>query len=782
MASLPDHRRTLAGLIATVVVAVIATLSVVSLLPPSPVGTDAPATDFSAERAFRHVETVARDVHVTGSAAADDVQQYIVSELAAVGIDANVQEGIGAVDALGRPAMAHISNVVATVPGTDPTGPIILMAHYDSVQVSHGANDDGSGVAVLLETARALQAASALRNDIILLFTDAEEACLCGAEAFVNSYPLAQGEGVVLNFEARGSSGPPVMFETSTNNAAIVAHYAAAVPYPVATSMAVEVYRILPNDTDFTPFLQAGRFIGLNSAYIDGVAAYHTPQDDIEHFSQATLQAHGANALALAKQLGDADISQLLDNSSGDATYFPVFGTLVSYSGALVVPLAFITALALLSLFYVARSRTNLSVLRLAAGSLVMVVPLIGAAVLAQLFRSFLVWLRPGYTAMVDPWSPGWFRAAVCALVAVVGIGWYALLRRRIGAVALHIGALTWLTVIGLAMTFVTPGGAYLSIVPALAGIIAAGVGVFRPGGTWHLIASTIAGAIAAVILAPAVLLFFPALGLATGAAAAVIAAMLLLVCLPVIDYLHPSINPETTTGDKHQYAARTRFPAGIIPTSVVAVAAIVLTIAGLGANRFTAQQPQPTQLMYAMDADTGAAYWLTEQKTAGEWLSHYVSEPVNLEAKYPLLTKSLLSGPAAIADLPPPHVTVTSDSVTGQTRTVILQVTSQRTTRLLNVATSHTTVLSASVRVGQSERIVELVDDELDLLFHAAPLDGVELVLTLPAASPMTLRVIDGSDGLADLPGFVARPADIGIQGSHTSELVIVATTVTIP
>jgi hypothetical protein len=39
----------------------------------------------------------------------------------------------------------------------------------------------------------------------------------------------------------------------------------------------------------------------------------------------------------------------------------------------------------------------------------------------------------------------------------------------------------------------------------------------------------------------------------------------------------------------------------------------------------------------------------------------------------------------------------------------------------------------------------------------------------------------MDGSDGLADLPGFRPRPADVGVAGSHTSELVAVAQTYTL-
>ena len=56
----------------------------------------------------------------------------------------------------------------------------------------------------------------------------------------------------MLNFEARGTTGPPIMFETSRGNAGLAEAYAAAAPHPVATSFAVEVYRVLPNDTDFS--------------------------------------------------------------------------------------------------------------------------------------------------------------------------------------------------------------------------------------------------------------------------------------------------------------------------------------------------------------------------------------------------------------------------------------------------------------------------------------------------------------------------------------------------
>jgi acetylornithine deacetylase/succinyl-diaminopimelate desuccinylase-like protein len=48
--------------------------------------------------------------------------------------------------------------VVARLSGTGGSKSILLVSHYDSVATAPGASDDSSGVATLLETARALKA------------------------------------------------------------------------------------------------------------------------------------------------------------------------------------------------------------------------------------------------------------------------------------------------------------------------------------------------------------------------------------------------------------------------------------------------------------------------------------------------------------------------------------------------------------------------------------------------------------------------------------------------
>lgn len=552
------RRRLLAGLLVLAVLAALVVASLAAVAPPAPAAADAPADSFSATRAYQHVERIGSQQHVTGSAAAADVRDYIVATLSGFGLQPQIQDTISATDQLSGPyGMARVRNVVAVLPGVDSTGRIVMFAHYDSVQVSYGGNDDGAGVSTLLETARVLTAGPRPRNDIVFLFTDAEEACLCGAQAFVDQSPLAAQGGVAMNFESRGSSGPVVLFETSRGNTNVVSIYADAVPYPVATSFAVEIYRILPNDTDFTPFRDSGRFSGLNSAYIDGSAVYHAPEDQPSSMDQASLQQHGDNAVALAREFGAADIAGLTAPAANDATYFPVLSVLVRYPGWLVWPLAILALLAVAGLAFLSRRRGLTSWPRTAAGLGLAVVPLILAPVAAQLLWALLVALRPGFANMIDPWWPGWFRVCVVALVVTIVLAWYGLLRRRIGAWSLAIGAFGLLAVLGVVLAAVTPGGSYLASLPALAGATGSIVAVSVRGFWLRVVVLAVAGAVAVVILAPTVALFFTALGLATGAAGAFFAVLLGLALLPVFELVYPTpVN--ATSGGPEMPAAQT--------------------------------------------------------------------------------------------------------------------------------------------------------------------------------------------------------------------------------
>ncbi len=110
------------------------------------------------------------------------------------------------------------------------------------------------------------------------------------------------------------------------------------------------------------------------------------------------------------------------------------------------------------------RKQTSLG--KVIISTLLGLVPLALPAVLAMGFWKFLVALRPAYASFVDPWQPGWFRAAIVALVLAVVVGWFALCRRKIGSEVLSLGALFWLAALGIVLAVVAPGGSYVAATP----------------------------------------------------------------------------------------------------------------------------------------------------------------------------------------------------------------------------------------------------------------------------------------------------------------------------
>jgi hypothetical protein len=763
----------LAGLVLVALLLGLVAWSVAALQPPAPASADSPAGEFSAARAYEHVQEIAARTHVAGSPAGDLVVDRLVATLTDLGLDTRVQNAVGAWQyEAGSTEMARVRNVVAVLPGSDPTGRLFLTAHHDSVETGPGAADDAAGVSALLETVRALTEGPQLRNDVLVVLTDAEEACLCGAEAFAAAHPLASAGGVVLNFEARGTSGPPIMFETSLGNGDLTGAYADVAPHPVASSFAVEVYRALPNDTDFSVLLDDGDFTGLNTAFIDGAAGYHTAQDVPARLDQGTLQAMGDNALAVARELGDRDLAPLAEPGADDATYFPVLGELVRYPGRLVWPFAAAALVGVAVLALVQHRRGISSLRRTAAGTALALVPLALAPLAAQGLWSLLVLVRPEYGGMLDPWRPGWYRLATVAVLTTVVLLWYALLRRRIGPASLATGGLVWLAVLAAVLAQFAPGGSYLAAWPALAAALAGIVVALAPARPVRLVAALLAGAVAVVVLAPTVALFFPALGLRTGAAPAFVATLLVVALLPAVELLFADPDGEPRRGSWLASAA--------VPGVAVVVAAACAAV-GLSVDRFDGDHPVPSQLVYALDHDTGQAWWASTEDVPGEYTARYVDGRNPLPADFPyLIGADVATGPAGVAALPAPVITPVSDTRLGDRRQITVRVTPQRPgVRLLtlDVRTDGGTIVRAQA-AGRAVPEQALGGDRLWITFHAPPAGGLQATFTVEGDGPVDLRVIDGSDGLDGLPGFEPRPDGVDAAGTHSSDLVLVSAT----
>ncbi len=295
----------------------ISAASILHLRPPAKDGD----LGFSTDAAMEHLKIIAQQPHPVGSPANRAVRKYIVDQLTKSGFEVDVQRAAMESRWHGRSYTVH--NVLARLRGEGDGTAVALVAHYDSVHTGPGAADDGAAVAALIEVGRLLRAEGPFHNDLILLLTDGEEAGLLGAFAFVDEHDWFNEVGLVLNFEARGTSGASIMFETSPGNGWLVREYARVAPHPITSSLSVEVYRRMPNFTDFTAFLRAD-LAGMNFAFISTPENYHTEYDDLEHLDRGSLRHHGVQALALARHFLRMDLTAR--RSSDDAVFFVVPG------------------------------------------------------------------------------------------------------------------------------------------------------------------------------------------------------------------------------------------------------------------------------------------------------------------------------------------------------------------------------------------------------------------------------------------------------------------------
>ncbi|WP_212822405.1 M28 family peptidase [Catellatospora sp. TT07R-123] len=750
----PLLRRPVAtGAAALLVLLATATVVLLAMRPPAPAAADAPTGRFSATRAMDHVRAVAGQPHPVGTAAHTRVLDYAAQQLGSLGWTVEPVTGTVANPRLGAPVpIGRVTNLTARRPGTASTGTVYLTAHLDSVRTGPGANDDAAGVAALLETARALTEGPAARNDTVLVLTDSEEPGLLGARLFLDTRRPDPAAAVVVNLEARGDHGPALMFETSPANSTLIGHYAAT-PTPLGFSLSAEVYRRLPNDTDFTEWREAG-VAGLNVAYLDGSARYHTPGDSADHVGGASLQHEGELVLGLARSLGGADLAHLDD---GADTYFWTPLGLVRYPNTLVLPLAAAELLALAALVALARRAEQLTLGRYAVAVGTGLAPVVAAVAAAVALWQLAVAIRPEYAAFVlgDPYEPGWYRAALTAVALLAAAGWWLLMRRRLGAAALLTGGLTWLGVLGAALAPVAPGASYLFSLPVLVSAVAGGLALARPGLVpWWPIAVQAGALVTLLVAAPVIGLLYPALGLAAGAAPAALIALLAVPALPLLDLL-------------------VRRRAGVVAAAGAAAVA-VLFATGLVTDPLDADHPRPSHLLYAYDADTGTARWLSPDAAADDWTSGYLTGPVESpEPTFPTLVGPLLSdyrtGPAPRIELTPPELTPLPEllAAAGDRSTVF----ALRSTRAAPVVSFHV----AADGPQPVAAIVDGVEVPVDVaapvragrwgwgfVFHGLPPDGVEVRLRFAGSGPVTVRVTDQSDGFGDVSGLRPRPAGL--------------------
>lgn len=449
----------------------IAALAALTLLSRSAI--DAPAgashSPFSEPRAFETLTRLAaaETPHPSGTPANAQMRDRIIHELTAAGYTPEIQSAIACGPADRNPGCTAVDNIIAVHKGTGPGKAVLALSHYDSTPAGAGVSDDGVGVAVMIELARHVATLNS-RNDIIFLITDGEETGLRGAIAFATQHPLMNRVGVVVNVEARGASGRSMMFETGDGNASLIDMYADVVPRPAANSLTYEVYKRLPNDTDFSVFRRAG-LSGFNLAFTGSASLYHSARDSTRTLDRRSLQHQGEQAFALTLALADADLAQL--TTTDNATYFDVFGRwLIHWPTGANLPMAALAIVGVLGLMVRHRRAFTLS------GTLWSLLVVVAApALLFGVGRalSFPLGVWPGVHPLDHP-APWAGRIATLVAPWIVILPLARLLRSRADARATSL--IVWLVfaLLSAVVAETVPGAAYVFLVPVIAFVVIA--------------------------------------------------------------------------------------------------------------------------------------------------------------------------------------------------------------------------------------------------------------------------------------------------------------------
>ncbi|MCY1067179.1 M28 family peptidase [Nannocystis sp. RBIL2] len=695
----------------------VASLALVRSQPPAPAGPDAPRENFSAARAREELVQLLGDErpHPVGSAANEAVRARLVARLRALGTEPEEQHGF-ACSSGGN--CAPVTNVIVWLPGQVAGPALAITSHYDSVGAGPGAADDGHGVATALELLQILLPLPR-RPPLALVFTDGEEAGLLGMRAFAE-HPRAGEIGVVLNLEARGTTGASSMFETSDGNSALIAAFAGAGAN--ALSLSYEIYRRLPNDTDLTVLKEHG-LQGMNFAFIGGVLRYHTPRDDLAHLDLGSVQQQGEAVLATARNLLTADLPPPAPHN---AHYVDLLGlVLLRWPAWLDVPLA---AAALLALLVTAvRRRRELStrnvLLALAAPFVAVLAAVAAATVLLlaaeALTRPLGTWCAATSTALL-----GLATAAVAAALAVARP-----LVRRAGPLAQSLVTWSLWTGLGLFVAIQIPGAAILLLAPAVLAALAP--------------ASRLAP-IAAALLAVAVWTpLAPALVEALGLSAPLVGA--------TVGWLCTALLPTCTEEPGEKTLSLWTWP-------FVLVAILAVTLAAV-APRHDGDHPAKANLVHLTDLDAGRAWHVVE---APSGVPDPLAAALAWDEPRPLLpwsSRAVPSAPAALLGDAGPRLELrprTEGDPPGRA-TMTLRARPGALASMLVIPGGAVATLRVGGRVLDVTALRPGPSDTRIVTVFGCPAEGVEVVADITTATPWT--IVDLTPGLAPDAPASARP-----------------------
>jgi len=224
---------------------------------------------------------------------------------------------------------AKAQNVLGFIPGTDPGASkrvIIIGAHYDhwgkdvDWSMYPGANDDASGVAVMMEIARVFSSGAKPAWSVLFAAWSGEEEGFYGSRDYAQDpyFPLS-GTVAYLNLDMVGF-GQPLLGQVSES-------------YKDLRLIAMESANKLDISVDFQDYQGGSDNVSFEEKGVPNLTliywpdeAYHTPADTADHVSKENLRETGRLTTLVALKLsetvatGTGTVAPLPGISSGTVT------------------------------------------------------------------------------------------------------------------------------------------------------------------------------------------------------------------------------------------------------------------------------------------------------------------------------------------------------------------------------------------------------------------------------------------------------------------------------
>ncbi|HEX8563844.1 MAG TPA: M28 family peptidase [Flavobacterium sp.] len=736
-------KRKYASILPALFVVLILLVIYLTLMPQRVSGEKVSLDNFSTQRAMEKVRVISAQPHYVGSSNHKAVASYLEKELRQMGLETQRQTGTTLSD-WGN--LVKSTNIIARIKGTAPSKALVLLSHYDSAphSASHGAADDASGVAVILESVRAfLHNRTPNKNDIIILFTDAEELGLNGAALFVTEHGWAKNVGLVLNFEARGTAGPGYMLmEVNQGNSAMVDAFADASPqYPVSNSLMYSIYKMLPNDTDLTVFREQGEIPGFNFAFIDDHFNYHTRQDDFSHLSEKSLAHQGSYLMPLLQHFANADLSNL--NTADDQVYFNTPFFFFHYSFAWSFPLLAAAFLLFLFLVFVGLGKRILNTREIGQGFIVLFGSLLVCGAIGFLGWKGLLLLYPQYSEILQGFTyngHAYIGGFISLALAILFLFYRNSATKILNVNHLVAPLLFWL-LINLAIAVFLPGAAFF-IIPVFFALIMFGFAIVTQRNSNVL--NAILSIPALVIFTPFIVMFPIGLGLKILFGSMILTVLVFSLLLPVFGSF-----------------AKKALWSGFF---------FLLTIgffiyAHLHSN-YEPGKTRPNSLLYVYNADADKAVWTTYDRTLDDWTLTYLTDSprkgqmladMQLFSKYN--TTFTFESDALVRALAEPIIGFTSDSTIGNRRHLTIKITPQRRVHRYDIFADEKTefydfTANGASALGQKGNLYPRKGKKL-LSYYVVDNEPLELRFSVPANVKVDMDLLESSFDLMKNPLF---------------------------